>query len=311
MTKLVFWTPGYVRLAEGLKLPLLSSSGLTAVTGDAEVDPSVKPEEDGVNNTAANRINAVADVGEVMGKSGNSSQDYRSNGGDVLGNHQTNSSLLENDRKSHPKDVDLQISVVNAFKAYEEFLRQLSKGNPPSQAGDLGNHNSVISSSTPLERQASIPLGSNRAVIDGETQKLDANTPDALLIRDLETCFMWNMQRLSRVLPSVFRYLPHLATGKEAMVSLLVSTVDPVDLSNYEYWVTVGEFAVMGREVESMARLIKASLSWDSIEQQFFWRLMSAEVLALSPTPALQASHFPLVVFHEFRSYLIIVYAFF
>jgi hypothetical protein len=102
---------------------------------------------------------------------------------------------------------------------------------------------------------------------------------------------VWNMQRLSRVLPSVFRYLPHLATGKEATVLLLVSTVDPVDLSNYEYWLTVGEFAVIGREAESLGRLIKASLSWDSIEQQYFWRLMAAEVLALSPDPALQVGY--------------------
>jgi hypothetical protein len=294
LTDLVCCARGCVRLAEGTKLALLSSSGLTVASGDAEVDPSAKMEEDGVNSSGANRINAVGDVGEAMGKSGNSSQDYRNNGGDVTGNHQTNSSFTENDRKAHPKDAELQISVANAFRAYGEFLRHLSKGNPPSQAGDsnhAGNHKPVISSSTALEGQAA---ESNRGVMDGETHKVDGKAPDALLMRDLETCFTWNMQRLSRVLPSVFRHLPDLATGKEAMVSLLVSTVDPVDLSNYEYWVTVGEFAVMGREVESMARLIKASLSWDSIEQQFFWRLMSAEVVALSPTPALQASGFPL-----------------
>jgi hypothetical protein len=134
-------------------------------------------------------------------------------------------------------------------------------------------------------------MESNRAIMDGEVQILDAKTPDALLVRDLETCFVWNMQRLSRVLPSVFRYLPHLATGKEATISLLVSTVDPVDLSNYEYWLTVGEFAIVGREAELLGHLIKASLSWDSIEQQYFWRLMGAEVLALSSNAALQVSH--------------------
>lgn len=282
---------GCVRLAEGMKPSLFSSPGLMVVAGEAEIG---LPSKLGVlkNCSGENRLNVVTD-----GDSGNSSQEHCKNGGDGPadgGNHQTNSSIGENCRKSHSNDVNLKISVVNAFKAYEEFLSQLGRGNPPSQTGDLkltANHQPVNSNSTPLEGQASIPLEPSSAIIDGELQKLESSTPAALLIKDLETCFMWNMQILSRILPSVFRYLPHLATGKEAMLSLLVSTVDPVDLSHYEYWVTVGELAVMGREVESLARLIKATLSWDSIEQQYFWRLMGAEALALSPAPVLQVSH--------------------
>jgi hypothetical protein len=279
-----------VRLAEGLKVPPFSGPCLTVVGGDAEGDLSVKLEEEGAKSTVANRISSVPDGdAEVMSKIGNGG-----NGSGLGGNHQTNRNLSENDAKFYPKDVALQSRVANAFKAYEEFLRQLSRGNPPSQAGDSGimaNHKPILSNSATLERQASLPMESNRAIMDGEVQILDAKTPDALLVRDLETCFVWNMQRLSRVLPSVFRYLPHLATGKEATISLLVSTVDPVDLSNYEYWLTVGEFAIVGREAELLGHLIKASLSWDSIEQQYFWRLMGAEVLALSSNAALQVSH--------------------
>ncbi|KAG0573724.1 hypothetical protein KC19_VG203900 [Ceratodon purpureus] len=270
------------RLAKGLKVPRFSAPGLAEVTGDTEVEVSVKLEQDGKI-----RITSVADEdGGVMSKIGNGG-----NGSGFGGNHQSNRNLLINDDKFYPKDMALQSSVANAFKSYEEFLRQLSRGNPPSQAGDsnvLANHKPIMPSSTALERQGSLPLESNRAVVDGEIQILDAKTPDELLVRDLETCFMWNMQRLSRVLPSVFRYLPHLATGKVAMILLLVSTVDPADLSNYEYWLTVGEFAVVGRETESLGRLIKASLSWDSIEQQYFWRLIGAEELALYPDTALQ-----------------------
>ena len=265
----------------------ISGPGLTIVAGDAGVEVSVKPEQEVDKSGGANRMNSVD--GEVMSKIGNGAD-----GTGLRGNHQTNRTLVENDVNFHSKDAALQSSVAIAFRAYEEFLSHLSRGNPPSQAGDstaLANHKPIMSSSMALEGQASLPLESNRAIIDGETQKLDAMTPDALLVGDLETCFMWNMQRFSRVMPSVFRCLPHLATGKEAMISLLVSTVDPVDLSNYEYWLAVGEFAVLGRKVKSLGRLIKASMNWDCIEQQYFWRLMGAEMLALSPDSTLQVRH--------------------
>jgi len=289
---------GCVRLAEGIEPPLFSSFAPTVAAGDAEVDLSSKLEVLR-NCSGANRLNLVADGdGNVLGNSGNSSQEHYKNGGDGSAdgaNHQTNCNLEENCRKSYSNDVNLQISVANAFKAYEEFLSQLSRGNSPSDAGDLkltANHQPVNSNFTPLEGHTSIPPEPNTATVDEEVQKLESNTPDALLIKDLETCFEWNLQSLSRILPSVFRHLPHLATGKDAMLSLLVSTIDPVGLSHYEYWLTVGELAVMGREVESLARLIRATLTWDSIEQQYFWRLMGAESLALSPAPVLQVSHF-------------------
>jgi integrator complex subunit 3 len=267
------------RLAEEVKLPVLSRSGLTVILGECEA-------EDGVKSGVANMVNAV---GEGIEKSSNLSQEYRSNGGDVTGNHQTNSSTVENDSKPQSKDVDSDISVDSGFKAYQEFLRQLSKGHPSGEGGELNftaNHNS-----TGLETQES-----KSGVMDDGTHKVELKCPDDVLIRHLETCLTWDMRRLARVFPSVFRHLAHMASGKEAIVSLLMSTVDPVELANYEYRVTVGEFSVVGRDVESIARLIKCSLSWDSIEQQFFWRLMCAEVLAVSPTPALQVVESSLAV---------------
>jgi hypothetical protein len=115
---------------------------LTVIVGDTEGDMSVKPEAEGVKNTGANRINSVAEGdGEVMSKFGNGR-----NGPGLEGNHQTNRNLSVNNAKFYPKDVALQSSVANAFKAYEEFLRQLSRGNPPSQAGDSGiiaNHKPI------------------------------------------------------------------------------------------------------------------------------------------------------------------------
>lgn len=293
------------RLAEGVEPFLSRSPASTVVTGDAEIDLSGKVKKESVlkNCSAANSMNTVVDGdGEVTGNSGNSSQECSKNGGDgsaFTGNHQTNNILRGNSCKSYPKDLDSQLFVVNAFKAYEEFLILLSGGNSPLEIGDSNitvNHKSKNSSTALIEGQASLPLESSGVMSDGKIPKLDSKTPDSLLIKDLETCFMWNMQRLSRVLPSVFRYLPHLATGKEAMLLLLVSTVDPVDLSNFEYWVTVGEFAVIGRELDSLVRLVKASLSWDSIEQQYFWRLMGAEILSLSPAPALQVVELSLAV---------------
>jgi hypothetical protein len=117
---------------------------------------------------------------------------------------------------------------------------------------------------------------------------LEADSLDAGLVTHLETCLVWNTQRLLQVLPSVFRYLPHLATGKEYIVQLLVTTVDPVELSNFEFWLTLGELAVMGNQSDALTRLTKASLSWEFMEQQYFWRLMVAELQAGSPSTVLQ-----------------------
>jgi hypothetical protein len=79
-----------------------------------------------------------------------------------------------------------------------------------------------------------------------------------------------------------------LATGKEYVVQLLVTTVDPVELSNFEFWLTLGELAVMGNQSDALTRLTKASLSWEFMEQQYFWRLMVAELQAGSPSTVLQ-----------------------
>lgn len=50
------------------------------------------------------------------------------------------------------------------------------------------------------------------------------------------------------------------------MLLFLVLIVDLVDFFNFEYWVIVGEFVVIGRELDFFVCFVKVFLSWDFIE---------------------------------------------
>ncbi|CAM6043108.1 unnamed protein product [Sphagnum compactum] len=189
--------------------------------------------------------------------------------------------------KLQSRDFVSQTAVANAFKAYENFLKQTCSGSstafPPHSSGDTND--------TPNHKLMEVTEEGGGAVTTvgkSNNSGLEADSLDAGLVTHLETCLVWNTQRLLQVLPSVFRYLPHLATGKEYIVQLLVTTVDPVELSNFEFWLTLGELAVMGNQSDALTRLTKASLSWEFMEQQYFWRLMVAELQAGSPSTVLQ-----------------------
>ncbi|CAM6048862.1 unnamed protein product [Sphagnum compactum] len=187
-------------------------------------------------------------------------------------------------QKVQPKDSVIRTAGANAFKAYEVFLKKISRGSsksPPHASGainDLANHKSV---KTAEQEGAPIALKSDNS-------RVELDSLDASLMTHLETCLVWNIQRLLRILPSVFRYLPHLATGKEDIVQLLVTAVDPVELYNFEFWLTLGEFAVIGKQSDALTKLITASLTWEFMEQQNFWRLMVAELQAGPPSMVLQ-----------------------
>ncbi|XP_073387970.1 uncharacterized protein [Physcomitrium patens] len=160
------------RLAEGLEPFPSWNSGLTVVTGVSEVDKPGKVSEEGVlkNSSRSNRRNTLIDGDEkVTSNSGNSSQEHRISGGgvSVTGNHETNTNLEVNFRKPHSTDSGMQISVVNAFKAYEDFLEQLCGINPSSRSEGLNvalNQKPKMSSSPSFEKKNSLPLESDTSV---------------------------------------------------------------------------------------------------------------------------------------------------
>lgn len=279
------------RLAEEIEPSASGSLGMINLTGSPHLETLTgglqgRNEED-VFNTVGATTNPEADEEELLSTSGKT---QKNGGGDAaFGWHrQVHSNAGGNCQKSSRKDLVLT-AVANAFKAYEEFLKQTCKGSPhpPIHAvntNSIPNHNLVDSvNNKSIEGECSLLVKESSAETAGES-------PDMALITHLETCLVWNTQRLLRVLPSVFRYLPHLATGSEEIILLLVSNVDPVELFNYEFRLTLGEFSVMGNQSESLARLTKASLSWEFVEQQYFWRLMGAELQAGPPSTTLQVS---------------------
>ena len=279
------------RLAEEIEPSASGSLGLINFTGSRHLETLTglqgKNEEDVLNTGGATTSPEADEEGELLTTSGKA---QKNGGGDAaFGWHrQVQSNAGGNCWKSRSKDLVLT-AVTNAFRAYEEFLKQTCKGSPhpPIHAVDtnsIPNHNLVdTANNKSIEGESSQLVKENSAETVGES-------PDMALITHLETCLVWNTQRLLRVLPSVFRYLPHLATGREEIILLLVSIVDPVELFNYEFRLTLGEFSVMGNQSESLTRLTKASLSWEFVEQQYFWRLMGAELQAGPPSTTLQVS---------------------
>ncbi|XP_024538045.1 integrator complex subunit 3 [Selaginella moellendorffii] len=143
-------------------------------------------------------------------------------------------------------------AVAEAFKAYEEFQRSLVLINVAAES--VANPDEEV-------RFA--------------------------LLNDLKTCLVWNVARLQRVLPSVCRYLPNLAVGYDKFMHLMVSVLGPAEILSVEFRLALGEFPVIG-SAENLARLVKASLAWDSIEQHYFWKLLIAEVQGCGPLTSLE-----------------------
>jgi integrator complex subunit 3 len=288
------------RLAEEVATSSCSSLGLKGITGSLEVEPrdctTRGSELDKTDTGGPPVVLDFDEEGEVLESSIEPPfEGIHENGGgrSAFGwpktGHQSNLPKHVGNcvLKLQSRDFVSQTAVANAFKAYENFLKQTCSGSstafPPHSSGDTND--------TPNHKLMEVTEEGGGAVTTvgkSNNSGLEADSLDAGLVTHLETCLVWNTQRLLQVLPSVFRYLPHLATGKEYIVQLLVTTVDPVELSNFEFWLTLGELAVMGNQSDALTRLTKASLSWEFMEQQYFWRLMVAELQAGSPSTVLQ-----------------------
>eukprot|EP00850_Spirogloea_muscicola_P005247 SM000023S07703 [mRNA] locus=s23:946106:951441:- [translate_table: standard] len=172
-------------------------------------------------------------------------------------------------------------AVADAFWAYEEFLRDVGKRKGATAAATSAA--AVREGESKSEAAAGSSAGDSKAAGVPELPSLQQ-----LLLTDLGTCLLWNTYRLLQVLPAVFKYLPHLTMCNEEVVHLLLSALDPLELCRLLCRVDVGDVAIVGsgsKDVD-MARLVKGSLAWESLEQQWFWQLLAAEVQRW-PLPAL------------------------
>ncbi|BBM98692.1 hypothetical protein MPTK1_1g15500 [Marchantia polymorpha subsp. ruderalis] len=274
------------RLAEEIE-PTATRSRLAKSPGggqDFDILVSSKTEDD----TYDAGMNGDGDEeGEFTESSGESVREPRKNGltGSTTKIHGNSNSAARKGSRSRDLqmggDIDgrLRVGVSDAFKTYEEFLKLTSKGT---------------STTVQTENNGAGPQhqGLQNCTVEGsvkvESGDVEADNMDVELLSDLELCLLWNTKRFLRVLPSVFRYLPNLAVGKDSILQLLVSTIDPQDLCSFEFKLVLGEFAILGDHQEVLLRCIKNSLKWEFIEQQFFWRLLVAELQGASPAVILQ-----------------------
>ncbi|CAM6116565.1 unnamed protein product [Calypogeia fissa] len=264
----------------------LRSRGLSSSAtpdSDALVGVLTKLEED----SCTTRMNGDGEeMAELAESSGEGIREQRKNGLTGLGaaklHGSPNPSPLTR-KASRSRDLNaagdmhtrLRTAVVDAFKSYEEYLNLVKRVPLGSQQLDSNNSSQGNSNTTEV-------------LAKPEAADLDGDSVEAELVSDLETCLLWNTNRFLRVLPSVFRYLPSLSTGREDILQLLVSSLDPQELCNFEFRLLLGEFAILGDHVEGLPRLIKNSLKWEFMEQQIFWRLLVAELQAASPAVLMQ-----------------------
>lgn len=157
-------------------------------------------------------------------------------------------------------------SVANAFKAYEEYLKGVKK---------KGRASSGASPSADLKLA--------NGTLKEEVKEEADDDLQPVLLRDLETLLTWSIHRLLFVLSLVFTHLPDLSRGKKQVIKLLVSVVDPVELSKLELKLYLKEMSVLGLQPVCLTNLIKSSLSWDCFEQQYLWRLLVAEMQNVAP----------------------------
>jgi hypothetical protein len=154
-----------------------------------------------------------------------------------------------------------QLPVVSdAFKSYKVYIKGVYRSK-----GTLAKP--LSSGSSTLENGLQRPE---------TTEGVDELEP--VLLTDLETCLTWSIQRLLFVFFMVFSHLPDISGGRKQVIKLLVSVLDPLTLSKLEMKLSLREISVLGQQPDCIADLIKSSVSWDCFEQQYFWRMLVAEL---------------------------------
>mgnify|MGYP002775512892 CR=1 FL=1 len=150
--------------------------------------------------------------------------------------------------------------VSDAFKSYKVYIKAVYR-----KKGTFAKPSSCDSSK--LENG-----------IQTQEPKERVDELEEVLLQDLETCLTWSIQRLLLVIFMVFSHIPDVSGGKKQVIKLLVSVLDPRNLSKLELKLSLKEISVLGTQPDRIADLIKSSVSWDCFEQQYFWRILVAEL---------------------------------
>ncbi|XP_050547063.1 integrator complex subunit 3-like isoform X3 [Daktulosphaira vitifoliae] len=104
-----------------------------------------------------------------------------------------------------------------------------------------------------------------------ETQEIELNE---CLLSDLQLCQDDDFSMFCWLVPAVFNNFSKITIGNEEFLHLVVSTVDGAQIQEIICLILQGKLTML--RAESIPSLINCSLNWETIEQYFFWQLISA-----------------------------------
>lgn len=104
-----------------------------------------------------------------------------------------------------------------------------------------------------------------------ETQEIELNE---CLLSDLQLCQEDDAAMFCWLMPAVYNQFPKIIVGNEDFLHLVVSTVDGSQVQEIICLILQGKLTMF--RSDAVPSLATCSLNWETIEQFFFWKLVSA-----------------------------------
>ncbi|KAJ3641544.1 hypothetical protein Zmor_028047 [Zophobas morio] len=102
---------------------------------------------------------------------------------------------------------------------------------------------------------------------------------DASLLDDLVACHVSDTKLMMWIVPDLFRDFKHQTVNNAQIIRVIISAIDSRQLQTLVGKVLQGHLVMF--KSENILPLLKLTLSWESIEQFFFWQLIHAHDISI------------------------------
>ncbi|GFO40922.1 integrator complex subunit 3 [Plakobranchus ocellatus] len=104
---------------------------------------------------------------------------------------------------------------------------------------------------------------------------LDNKDLKSCLLNDLKYCQSDDVRLFTFLIPDIYTHFPNIAVGNAAILNLIVSSIDGMQLQDLICQILQGHLQ-MFKSRETFLSILNASLEWETIEQYFLWQLVMA-----------------------------------
>ncbi|KAJ8304786.1 hypothetical protein KUTeg_018369 [Tegillarca granosa] len=105
-------------------------------------------------------------------------------------------------------------------------------------------------------------------------KSLDGKDIESCLMSDLKACQDDDVRLFTYLLPDIYTQFPSIALGNSELLNLIVSAIDGTQLQELICQILQGHLIMFRKD--SFLSLLNASLEWETLEQYFFWQLITA-----------------------------------